>query len=76
MKVYKLNREPNYDECNHPSDMIFIMTILESKGEVLVSVKVIEELYYKFSDEHCCGWKTVDEESVNEFAEWLDEIEL
>lgn len=76
MKVYKLNREPNYDECNHPSDMIFIMTMLESKGEVLVSVKVIEELYYKFSDEHCCGWRTVTEKSIDEFAEWLDEIEL
>lgn len=76
MKVYKLHREPNFDECDHPSDMIYIMTMLESKGEVLVSVKMIEELYYRFSDEHCCGWRIVDEQSIDEFAEWLDEVEL
>lgn len=76
MKVYKLNREHDYSNCDRPLDMIFIMNMLEGMGEVLVSVKLIEELYYKFSDEHCCGWRTVDEQSVNEFAEWLDEVEL
>lgn len=76
MRVYKLNREPNYDNCNHPSDMIFIMSLLETKGEVLVSVETLEDLYYEFSDECCCGWRSVTEESINEFAEWLDEYEL
>ena len=76
MKVYRLNIEHNYDECDHPADMIYIMLSLEDMGEVLVSAKMIENLYYKFSDEHCCGWRTVDEESIKEFAEWLDEIEL
>lgn len=76
MKVYKLNREHDYSKCDRPLDMIFIMNRLEGMGEVLVPVKLIEELYYKFSDEHCCGWRIVDEQSVNEFAEWLDEVEL
>lgn len=76
MKVYRLNREHDFDKCNNPTDMIYIMASLEDMGEVLVSVKMIENLYYKFSDEHCCGWRTVDEESIKEFAEWLDEIEL
>lgn len=76
MRVYKLNRKHNYDNCNHPCDMIFIMSLLEDKGEVLVSVETLEDLYYEFSDKCACGWRTVTEESINEFAEWLDEYEL
>lgn len=76
MRVYKLNRKPNYDNCNHPCDMIFIMSLLEDKGEILVSVETLEDLYYEFSDKCACGWRTVTEESINEFAEWLDEYEL
>lgn len=55
MKVYKLNREHNFNNCNHPCDMIYIMCMLEDKGEVLVSVETIENLYYEFSDEYACG---------------------
>ena len=76
MRVYRLNREHDYDNCNHPTDMIFIMAVLEDKGEVLVSVKTIEDLYYEFSNRCACGWRTVDAKSIDEFAEWLDEYEL
>lgn len=76
MKVYKLNRKRSYANCNHPIDMVLIMDALESKGEVLVSVETIENLYYEFSDRCACGWRIVNEDSINEFAEWLDEYEL
>jgi hypothetical protein len=56
--------------------MVLIMDALESKGEVLVSVDTIERLYYEFSNICACGWRNVSEESINEFAEWLDEYEL
>lgn len=75
MRVYRLNRK-EYDDCNHPLDIFFIMGKLEKMGKVLVSAKTIENLYYEFSDEYACGWRTVDEDSINEFAEWLDEYEL
>ena len=76
MKVYKLNREHSYAKCNNPIDMLLIMDALERRGEVLVSVETIESLYYEFSDRCACGWRTVNEESINEFAEWLDEYEI
>ena len=76
MKVYRLYKKPDYSSCNYPEDMATIMRILEKKGEVLVSVDTIEDLYYEFSEKCYCGWRIVDEESVNEFAEWLDEHEL
>ena len=76
MKVYKLNRKRSYANCDHPIDMVLIMDALESKGEVLVSVETIENLYYEFSNKCACGWRIVKEDSINEFAEWLDEYEL
>ncbi len=76
MRVYKLNLKHDYDRCNHPADMIYIMAMLEDKGEVLVSVKTIEDLYYEFSSECACGWRSISDESMNEFAEWLDKYEL
>ena len=36
----------------------------------------LEDLYYEFSDRCACGWRTVNAESIDEFAEWLDEYEL
>ena len=76
MRVYKLNRKRSYANCDHPIDMLLIMDALESKGEVLVSVETIENLYYEFSNKCACGWRIVNEDSINEFAEWLDEYEL
>lgn len=72
MKVYRLNRDIDYSKFAHSSDMIFIMSMLEDKGEVLVSAETIETLYYEFSEERACGWCHVDEKTLNEFAEWLD----
>lgn len=76
MRVYKLNRKRSYANCDHPIDMLLIMDALESKGEVLVSVETIENLYYEFSNKCACGWRIVNEDSIDEFAEWLDEYEL
>ena len=76
MRVYRLNPKHDFDECNHPTDMIYIISFLEDIGEVLVSAKTIENLYYEFSGEHACGWRIVDEESISEFAEWLNEYQL
>lgn len=76
MKPYRLKREPNYDNCDHPSDMIFLMCMLEDQGEVLVSVETIEDLYYEFSARCGCSWRMLDEKVADEFAEWLDKYEL
>lgn len=72
MRVYKLNREIKWDKLAHPEDMQKIMKYLEENGEVLVSAGTIEDLYYAYSDSVCCSWRIVDEESLAEFAEWLD----
>lgn len=60
----------------HPEDMKTILDFLWSIGTVLVSDKTIENLYYEYSNSVCCTWRTVDEESLEEFAEWLGEYEI
>jgi hypothetical protein len=56
--------------------MDIILAYLEDKGKVNVSYKTIENLYYEYSDSVCCDWRIVDEESLEEFAEWLEEYEI
>lgn len=76
MKVYKLNRQIDWSKFNHPEDMQKIMKYLEDHGEILVSASTIEVFYYDYSESVCCGWRTVDETSLAEFAEWLDEYDM
>lgn len=60
----------------HSKDMKTILDFLWSIGVVLVDDKTIENLYYEYSASVCCGWRTVDKESLEEFAEWLGEHEI
>lgn len=74
VRVFIKNKETNF---TYPDDMKKILDYLNSIGKILVSDSTIEELYYKFSDkEYCAGWVTVKEETLIEFADWLDKIEL
>ena len=63
-------------QFNHPQDMDTILTYLEDKGKINVSYKTIEKLYCEYSDGVGCGWRIVDEESLEEFMEWLEEYEI
>lgn len=73
MKVYIPKKEYKF---NHPEDMEKILKYLKEHGEIKVTPKTIEDFYYDFSDTHCAGWLCVDDEHLEEFAEYLSEIEL
>lgn len=61
----------------YPDDMHKIMEYLRAHGDLNVSGTTIEDLYYRFSDEiYCASWMIVNEKLLEEFADWLDEIEL
>ena len=60
----------------HPEDMKTILDFLWSIGNIQASDKTIENLYYEYSNSVCCTWRIVDEESLEEFAEWLGEYEI
>lgn len=64
-------------EYRYPEDMERIMSYLNSRGKVNVSEKMIERLYEDFSEHmYCAQWLIVSEEILNQFSEWLSDIEL
>ena len=61
---------------NHPEDMKTIIDYLERTGKINIDYKLLEDLYYDYSDSVCCGWRCVDAVSLKEFAEYLTHVEL
>lgn len=61
---------------NHPDDMTKIITFLEATGKINIEYKLLEDLYYDYSESVACGWRCVDAHSLNEFAEFLARVEV
>ena len=76
MKVYRLKLPIYYNKFAYPEDMEKILTYLQENGDILVSPTCIEELYFKYSDECACHWKIVTEDTLENFAQWLDDYEV
>jgi hypothetical protein len=73
VKVYTRN---HLEELNHPEDMRKIMAYLESHGTLHVNARTVENLYYDFSDTYAAGWLFVNDDRLEEFADWLENIDL
>ena len=74
MKVYSKNKPSNF---TYPDEMEKILNYLNKNGKILVNDSTIEDLYYRWSDEYwCAGWIRVTDERLEEFANWLDEIDI
>ena len=73
MKVYTRH---HLDELNHPEDMKKIMAYLESHGTLHVNAKTVERLYYDFSDTYAAGWLIVDDDNLQAFEDWLENIDI
>ena len=58
----------------YPHDMKIIHDYLCDHGKVYCTVKELERMWENFSDtEYSASWLTPDSESLERFAEWLDE---
>lgn len=74
MKAYERNESVDFE---YPDEMIEILDYLNKHGKILVKPSVIESLYFRFSDEqYCAQWMIVDEELLEEFEEWLTEVDI
>ena len=73
MKVWTRNKPNGF---THPEDMQKILAYLESHGQLHVSAKTVERLYYDFSDTWDAGWMSVNDEILEAFADWLENIDL
>ena len=63
-------------EFNYQKDMQKILAYLREHGELNVSGTTVEDLYRVFSGAHCAGWLIATDERIQEFADWLNEIEI
>jgi hypothetical protein len=73
MKAYIKNKTYNFD---YPADMEKILQYLNTHGKLQVSDATVERLYRDFSDTRCAGWLGPDEDTLEAFADWLEDIDV
>ena len=64
-----------FNKFDYPEDMKKIIEYLESIGRLYITYQQVEYYYYRYSDSVCCGWRIVDEDSLKEFADYLENYE-
>lgn len=72
MRVYVKYESSNF---LYPEDMKKILTYLRDYGELCVPGIEVECLYSEFSGTRSAGWLIPADETLAEFAEWLNETE-
>ncbi len=72
MKAFELR----CNEFSFQEDMETIIIHLSSKGHINVGERTLEKLYEEFSEERWCRWKVLDEETLNDFTEWVLDKEV
>ena len=73
MRVFEKHASQDFD---YPDDMKRILDYLNEHGTVLVKPLTIEKLYYDFSRDRYAVWLYVDDDVLEEFADWLDELDI
>ena len=65
-----------YDNVESLLDLENIMIELSKYGYFKGSIKTLEQLWRIFSEEcYCAGFLIPDDDSIREFADWLDDYE-
>ena len=72
MKVY----ERKCSDFCYPEDMAKILKYLNERGRILVKESTIEDLYFDFSETHAAGWLIVNDGNLEEFEEWLSNVDI
>jgi hypothetical protein len=69
---------PNHkEEYIYPDQMEKILSYLNANGKILISGHMVESLYEDYSDEvWCAQWMSVNDEILEDFAEWLSKVEV
>lgn len=73
MRVYEKHDSQDFD---YPDDMKRILDYLNEHGTLLVKPLTVEKLYRDFSKDRYAVWLYVDDDVLEEFANWLDELDI
>jgi len=62
---------------NYPTQMEILLKYLNENGKLFISDYKVEDLYREFSSEiYHVGWLHVDEEALEEFADFLSKVDI
>lgn len=74
MKAFTYKNENSYE---FPEDMEKILTYLNDIGKLHINNKMVEMYYREFCEEYyCAGWLKLDDEILEEFAQYLSEKDV
>ena len=73
MRVYEKHDSRDFD---YPDDMKRILDYLNEHGTLLVKPLTVEKLYHDFSKDRYAVWLYVDDDVLEEFSNWLDELDI
>ncbi len=73
MRVYEKHNSKDFD---YPDDMKRILDYLNEHGTLLVKPLTVEKLYHDFSKDRYAVWLYVDDDVLEEFANWLDKLDI
>ena len=74
MRAYVLYQPTSF---SYPEDMQKILDYLQARGELNIQPATVEDYYFEFSEvKYSAGWIGVDLLTLEEFAEWLSELEI
>lgn len=73
MRVYEKHDSQDFD---YPDDMKRILDYLNEHGTLLVKPLTVEKLYHDFSKDRYAVWLYVDDDVLEEFSNWLDELDI
>ena len=74
MKAYIPNKKEGF---MFPEDMELLLSYLNEHGKLMIEPPTLEKMYEGFSDDrYCAQWMDINEDILEEFAEWLSEIEV
>ena len=73
MRVYEKHDSQDFD---YPDDMKRILDYLNEHGTLLVKPLAVEKLYHDFSKDRYAVWLYVDDDVLQEFANWLYELDI
>ena len=73
MRVYEKHDSQDFD---YPDDMKRILDYLNEHGTLLVKPLTVEKLYHDFSKDRYAVWLYVNDDVLEEFANWLDELDI
>lgn len=74
MRAYIPNDEVEFE---FPDDMEKILNYLNANGKLMINAHRVESFYEGYSEDRwCAGWMSVNDDILEDFANWLSQVDV